>query len=701
MNLWTIPRGMKMHIRNRYFLATDIVLLILAAYLSFVFRLETLDLERYWKTFDQFLLLTLLITPLVFYWSGVYRCYWHYASISELLLLGSSVTITTAMISTSMLIIAVFDSTAPSLPYSIPFIFFLVTFAATSSPRLLLRLMLRHRYRLSKGRISSHQHQVNKVSNHPLRVVIMGAGSAGVMIVSELQQNPRADIAIVGFLDDDPGKHHLHIRTVPVLGNRYDIPDIVHRYKIDQVIIAMPSTPGKVIREILDICERVGVRTKVIPGLYELIDDKVHFSQVRDIQIEDLLRREPVRTDTTALAALLCGKCVLVTGGGGSIGSELCRQVLRYRPSALVMVGHGENSIFEIHNELQEHLARMVKSHDGAADEPVCLLHPVIADIRFASRLMGVFEQYRPDIVFHAAAHKHVPLMEHNPEEAISNNLFGTSNLLQASQAVNVERFVMISTDKAVNPTSIMGASKRAAELLVHQAALNTGRPYVAVRFGNVLGSRGSVVLTFKRQIAAGGPVTVTHPEMRRYFMTIPEAVQLVLQAAVLGKGGEVFTLDMGEQIKIVDLARDMIELCGLEVERDIEIVYSGLRPGEKLYEELFTPDETFERTTHEKIFIATNASQFVPPHLQHWIESLAIAVEQSDTEAILLVLQRLIPQHQLKQAFTSDSPQPLARELLLEPSTPAVPGQADQPDQQAEAGRQPADRLLAQALGK
>lgn len=700
MTAQTITNQIRLQIRNRYFLAADLVLLTFATYLSFVFRLDSLYLGTYWQTCASFLVLTLLLVPVIFYQMGVYRCYWYYASVGELLLLASAVAIASGFISITTLIISIFDSSILPVPRSIPFIFFLLALAATSSPRLLLRLLIKHQCRLRNlelhQRRSHTQHTQTKAS-HPLRVVIVGAGNAGVMIVTELQQNPQPDIHIIGFLDDDPNKHNLRIRNVPVLGNRTAIPHIVQHHSIDQVIIAMPSAPGKVIREILDICEHVGVQTKVIPGLYELIDDKVKYSQVRDIQIEDLLRRAPIDTDTTALNALLRGKRVLITGGGGSIGSELCRQVLRYRPSDLIIVGHGENSVFEIHNELQALLAKMLpQEHD--TDAPACRLHPVIADIRFANRIAGVFANYRPHIVFHAAAHKHVPLMEHNPVEAISNNLLGTRNLLVAAQTVNVEHFVMISTDKAVNPTSIMGASKRAAELLVHHAARNTGRSYVAVRFGNVLGSRGSVVLTFKKQIASGGPVTVTHPEMRRYFMTIPEAVQLVLQAGVLGKGGEVFTLDMGEQIRIVDLARDMIELCGLEVGRDIDIVYTGLRPGEKLYEELFTPDETFERTTHEKIFIAANASKFVPPHLHHWVESLALAVERNDAEAILLVLQRLVPQHQLKQAFTCDSQQPLAQELLLEPMMPMLPRQDEK---QVPLDTQPINHLLSQAVGQ
>ena len=421
---------------------------------------------------------------------------------------------------------------------------------------------------------------------------------------------------------------------------------MVERYSAHQVIIAMPTASGKVIREIVDICEHAEVQTQIMPGMYELLDGTVSVNHLRNVEIEDLLRRAPVETDIERVAALIRGKRVLVTGGGGSIGSELCRQIRRCRPAELIVLGHGENSVFDICNELNRLESREV-AQSGNGSEPM-KVRAVIADIRFGRRIHDVFADCRPHIVFHAAAHKHVPLMEVNPAEAISNNLGGTHNVLDAALAVDVEHFVMISTDKAVNPTSIMGASKRSAELLVHQAAQRSGKPYVAVRFGNVLGSRGSVVLTFKQQIAAGGPVTVTHPEMLRFFMTIPEAVQLVLQAAVLGTGGEVFVLDMGEPVKIVDLARDLIELSGLQEGRDIDIEFSGIRPGEKLYEELFIPGEAYERTRHEKIFIAGNASSFVDANLDDSVEALLAAAQRNDRMAIIRSLQKLIPESQL-----------------------------------------------------
>ncbi len=452
--------------------------------------------------------------------------------------------------------------------------------------------------------------------------------------------NPSLGYKVIGLIDDDPSKRRYSIYGVSVLGGRSDISAIVEKHGVEEVIIAMPTAPGVEIRAIVRICEDAGIQPRTIPGIYELLDGTVGLSQLRNVEIEDLLRREPVKTDFAAVQALLKGKRVLVTGGGGSIGSELCRQILRCQPEGIYLIGHGENSIFEIQNELLREAAKL------ARNETPTQVHAYIADTRFAERILRLFRQIRPDIVFHAAAHKHVPLMEANPAEAITNNVLGTRNVLNASLACNVGRFVMISTDKAVNPTSVMGASKRTAELLVHNAATSSQRPYVAVRFGNVLGSRGSVVLTFKRQIAAGGPVTVTHPDVKRYFMTIPEAVQLVLQSSVLGHGGEVFLLDMGEPVRIVDLAEDLIRLSGLEVGRDVAIEYTGMRPGEKLFEELFTTGEEYTRTEHQKIFIAANASTFVPESLDASIRALEQAAEDNDREAIVRNLQHLIPEY-------------------------------------------------------
>ena len=476
-----------------------------------------------------------------------------------------------------------------------------------------------------------------------------------MMSIVQSMRLARQNNVIVGFVDDNPHKRGVRINGAPVLGDRHDIPRLAAEYQINEVIIAMPSAPGKTIREIVAICERAGVRARIIPGIAELVDGRFSVNHIRDVQIEDLLRRAPIQTDMQAVGRLIRGRRVLVTGGGGSIGSEICRHVLRYEPSDLIILGHGENSVFAIHNELYRWLNTPRGESDSVDGDGQCrsyrtpTLHTVIADIRFSERIHAVFERYRPEIVFHAAAHKHVPLMEANPVEAVTNNVLGTRNLLDAAIVTGVERFVMISTDKAVNPTSITsGSSKRAAELLVHHAAKVSGRAFMAVRFGNVLGSRGSVVWTFKQQIAAGGPVTVTHPEMRRYFMTIPEAVQLVLQAAALGRGDEVFTLDMGEPVKILDLARDMIELSGLQVGRDIDIAFVELRPGEKLFEELFLPGEQCDHTSHEKIFIARDASRLVPADVLALIADLEEAALSDDTPRTVRLLRLIVQRSQL-----------------------------------------------------
>ena len=632
---------MSRYVRSPAYVAADVVALTLAAYLSYVLRLESIDLTGYWSGLAGFAALALIVTLIVFWLTGMYARYWRYASIEELLVLTGSVT-TSVVLSGSVILLI--DRLLPGMPddfvvpRSVPLIFLLVALAFTAGPRFTARLLAERGHR-----------PAGMPSGQP--VLIMGAGDAGAMIVREMQHNPQLGLLAVGFVDDDPRKQRLRIHNVPVLGNRYDLPRLVERYQARQVIIAMPTAPGKTIRELVAICEQAHVQTRIMPGIYELLDGRVSVNQLRDVEIEDLLRREPVRTDMAAIGELLRGKRVLVTGGGGSIGSELCRQIVRFEPAELIILGRGENSVFEIYQELSAALmSRQPPSAAGrtsAQSEATCHLATAIGDIRSWDRMWAVFEQHQPELVFHAAAHKHVPMMELNPAEAISNNVLGTQNLLNVAMAHQVQRFVMISTDKAVSPTSVMGASKRVAELLVHRAALVSQQPYLAVRFGNVLGSRGSVVPIFKKQIAAGGPVTVTHPDMRRYFMTIPEAVQLVLQAAVLGSGGEVFVLDMGEPVRIVDLARDLVELSGLELGRDIDIVFVGARPGEKLSEDLFIPGEHYERTRHQKILIASNASRLVPANLDDAIQGLATASQRNDAAAIIRILQELIPEYQ------------------------------------------------------
>lgn len=629
---------MKKQTLNRQFFTTDMVLLALAAYASFVLRTDSLALGAYWYTFGIFLSLTLIVTPLVFYCLGLYSRYWHYASTDELVLLTGSVTVATTLTSILTLITTWLGQVLVPLPPSVPFIFFLLALAATAGPRLGVQVIARQR------RGGDYNHPCSMFthcqSNQPrLAILIIGAGGAGARIAREMRHEACEHVELVGFVDDDPAKHNLRMYGVPVLGNRSSIPMLVQQHGIRQVIVALPDAPGSELRDILTICRQVSVKTSVLPALHELIDGRLNLSQVRDIQIEDLFRREPVTTDTAAISELLCGKRVLVVGAGGSVGSELCRQVLRYYPEELIMVGRGEHSICHIHSELKMQRALMEWPDDV---EPTHL-HPIIADIRFASRLQHIFEHYSPDIVFHAAAHKDIPLLEHNLVEAISSNILGTRLLLNAALEAGVQDFIMLSTDEAVAATTIMGASKRVAELLVQQAANVSNARYVTIRLGNILGSRGSVVQMFKQQIAEGGPVTVLHPDMTRCFMTPSEAVQLVFQATALASGGEVFTLDMGTPVRILDLVCDMIALSGLEPGRDIDIVFTGMRPGEPLHEATFALGEHYQPTAHERILLAPNARQPTPPHLHQWIENLAIAAERHDTTSIMLVLQTLV----------------------------------------------------------
>ncbi len=628
-----------MRIHNRHLFLLDCILLILAAYLSFVLRLDTVALGLAWPGFLLFVCIAVVITPLTLWRAGIYSRYWRYASVEELLLLAGSLTIGVVLTGALSWAVVILVPGAPNVPRSIPFIYLLLALSATAGPRLLLRLSARSTISLRSEKPGHSQAQP---------VLIMGAGAAGAMIVRELKSNPHLGLEPVGFLDDDLGKHDVRIHGIPVLGDRNDIPEMVAAHKAKLVIIAMPTTSGKTLREIVAICSQAGAETRIVPGLYELLGGTVSVRQLREVQIEDLLRRAPVQIDVTQVAALVHGKRVLVTGAGGSIGSELCRQIVRLGPADLMMVGHGENSIFDIHNELKAAVLK-VKEGPSAVHFDPARLHPIIADVRDADRLSALFAAYQPEVVFHAAAHKHVPLMEANEVEAITNNVMGTRNLVRAAMQGAVTHFVLISTDKAVNPVSVMGATKRIAELIVQQAARQTGRVFVAVRFGNVLGSRGSVIPFFRKQIAAGGPVTVTHPEMRRFFMTIPEAVQLVMQAAAIGSGGEVFVLDMGDPVYIKDLAQDLIRLSGLQPGHDIDVVFTGLRPGEKLYEEIFSDREAYNRTLHQKIFVSQNGrgpEEGPTSCLDVAVDELICAAQRGDGREVRRLLRVVVPEY-------------------------------------------------------
>ncbi|HVZ77663.1 MAG TPA: nucleoside-diphosphate sugar epimerase/dehydratase, partial [Gemmatimonadaceae bacterium] len=456
-------------------------------------------------------------------------------------------------------------------------------------------------------------------------VLIAGAGAVGQMILKEMLGNPQLGLKPVGFVDDDRLKQGLRVGNLPILGTLADAPHIIREMKIAEVVIAMPGAGGTVVRRVVQAALDAGAKTRTVPSLSEILTGEVTVAALRNVEIDDLLRRDAVQTDLRRVAQLAEDRTVLITGAGGSIGSELCRQLAVLSPARLILLGHGENPIFDILNELR-------RKH------PDLNITPVIADIRDKRRVNEIFDRHRPYAVFHAAAHKHVPLMEENVVEAVTNNVLGTRNIVDASVEFGAQHFVFISTDKAVRPTNVMGATKRVAEHVVRRAALAHHKNFVAVRFGNVLGSRGSVVPTFVRQIQEGGPVTVTHPEMRRYFMTIPEAVQLVLQAGAQGKGGELFMLDMGEPVKVVDLARDLIRLSGLTEGEDIEIQFTGIRPGEKLYEEMFFSDEMAEPTEHPKVLRARKDTiETWGDHLiQELVESAVAGQPADDLRAML-----------------------------------------------------------------
>ncbi|MCS0788049.1 polysaccharide biosynthesis protein [Cytobacillus firmus] len=432
------------------------------------------------------------------------------------------------------------------------------------------------------------------------RTLIIGAGSAGTMVARQLLKNNEAELHPIAFIDDDRRKDQLHILGLPVVGDITKIPDTVEKLGIENIIIAIPSLSRKELSLIFQECAKTKAKTQIMPMLEDLVTGKLSVSAFRDVKVEDLLGRSPVDLDIESISDYVTGKTVLVTGAGGSIGSEICRQIAQFKPQRLVLLGHGENSIYSIELELKERFSHL----------PIEFLTE-IADLQDAKKMMYVMSTYQPDVVYHAAAHKHVPLMERNPEEAVKNNIIGTRNVAEAASWHGVKTFVMVSTDKAVNPTSVMGASKRLAEMIVQNMDQNSETKFVAVRFGNVLGSRGSVIPLFKKQIEKGGPVTVTHPDMVRYFMTIPEASRLVIQAGALAKGGEIFVLDMGDPVKIVDLARNLIKLSGHSIE-EIGIKFTGIRPGEKLFEELLKAEEVHDQQIYPNIYIGKTANLYL-----------------------------------------------------------------------------------------
>ena len=629
---FTLPRP-QVQIRNRWLLLGDLILIVTSVLASFALRLDLGPaFADYLPSAWSMLIIALLVKPAVYYLFGLYRRLWVYASTRELRLIATATATASVIVALFVLLLRSVGGLQAGFPRSVLGIDWLLSLISVGGMRLAVRVLA------EAGQIS----QKGNGGARPREVVVIGAGDAGALVVREMQRNPQLNMMPVAFVDDDPEKVKKVIHGVRVEGTLTDLEKVLRRHVSPEVVMAIPTAPGSVVRQVTEICRRNAVPFRTMPGIYELIGGKVSVSRLRQVNISDLLRREPAKIDELAVGRTLKGKRVLVTGAGGSIGLELCRQAIRWEPAKLAMLGHGENSIFEALLDLKQ---------DSPDFDPV----PIIADIRDLDRIGEVFASFRPEVVFHAAAHKHVPMMELNVEEAATNNVLGTQSVVDAALDHGTERLVLLSTDKAVQPTSVYGATKRISELIVRSAALASGLPYATVRFGNVLGSRGSMVPLFQRQIASGGPVTITHPDMQRFFMTIPEAVHLVLQAASMGKGGELFVLKMGNQVRILDLAQDLIRLSGLEPGKDIEIVFTGVRPGEKLSEALWDEGIKYDPTAHPDIVNVIEEGAMQGDALAATVRELVQLAGEGDSEAILGLLRERVPANRLGEAPPPD----------------------------------------------
>ncbi|MBT3315689.1 MAG: polysaccharide biosynthesis protein [Anaerolineae bacterium] len=614
----------KPRLRNRYVLIGDLLVIVISVMGSFALRLDVGELPFYSPAIWVMAGVALLIKTPTYYFFGLYRRMWIYASVNELKLIAFAVTTASVAASGVMLLLLSAEFIRPGMPRSALGIDWLLSLVLIGGSRFALRILA------EQGSVSSNG------DGH--KALIIGAGDAGALVVREMQRTDKISYRPIGFLDDDAAKQKQEIYGVPIIGRLDDLARVLENHQVDEVIFAIPSLPGKFVREAADTCRKADVPFRTMPGIYELLGGKINVSRLRNVDITDLLRRPPARTNEKLLGASLKGKRVLVTGAGGSIGSELCRQISRWGAEEVILLGHGENSIFEALIELKE-------------DYPTIKFTPVIADIRHADRLERIFAKYQPQIIFHAAAHKHVPLMEArtNIEEAITNNVLGTQRLVDAALGSDIERLVMISTDKAVSPSNVYGATKRLAEMLVLDAAKQKSRAFTVVRFGNVLGSRGSIIPRFKRQISLGGPVTITHPDMERFFMTIPEAVHLVLQAAAMGEGGETFVLNMGEPVSILGLAKDLIRLSGLEPDEDIEIEITGIRPGEKMTEILWEAETSYDQTEHPDIFQLDGDEKLGHAPLFELVRRLDTFSRQGAADAIVSSLDEHVPGAEIK----------------------------------------------------
>jgi FlaA1/EpsC-like NDP-sugar epimerase len=587
-------------------------LLIVAAYvISFLLRFDFRLSEGYIRTVLKTIPALLIIKLLIFNYYHLFTGLWRYVNIDDIWRIVKASFLSTI----AFIVFVMIVHNTVGYPRSIFLLDWILCTGLIGGVRFATRLF-REKFRPARN-------------GKKQRALIVGAGAAGVMVLRETRSNKNVGVEIVGFVDDSPTKKNLHIQGVKILGTRRDIPAIVKQKEIDELIIAMPSARGEVIRDIIAGCQMPHLKVKIVPGLDKILDGDL-VVKPRDVKPEDLLGREAIKVDETEIGRYLSGKIVLVTGAGGSIGSEICRQIVNFKPKELILLDHNENEVYYLVVEFRTKF-------------PGLKFRTVIGDIKDIGLLKQVFSRYRPEVVFHSAAHKHVPLMQQNPVAAVKNNILGSRNLVYAAAHYKVERFVLISTDKAVNPVNIMGMTKRVAEMIVQAKAAGSKTKFMAVRFGNVLGSAGSVVPLFKKQIEEGGPITITHPEAKRYFMSIREAVTLVLQAAALGVGGEIFILDMGEQINIVDIAKTMIALSGLKEGKDITIKLIGLRDGEKISEEIFLDIEKDRVTKNEKIFV-TPSNHFDPIQLRKRIKELEYYANLEDEEHLITKLKELVP---------------------------------------------------------
>lgn len=610
--------------KDRKLVIYDIILLVVSLYFALLLKFDFNIPSEYMRFLKLSLIPVIGITLVSNRFFKLYSSIWKYASIEELMSIIYSVSLSNVafIIYSYFINFRFLENTYYRFPFSVHIIFWILSVVTLGGSRFLIRIVEE-----SKG-----EGEVNKRCK---KLLIIGAGDASSILIKEIKRHKNLNYNIIGLIDDDSSKKKKLISGVEVLGGRDDIVGICKKKGVEEIIIAIPSVDMDTKREIINICKKTGCKLKTLPGIYEIVDGRVNISKLRDVDIEDLLGREEVKLNNSNINRYIKDKIILVTGGGGSIGSELCRQISKFNPKELLILDIYENNVYNVQMELN-------------------YVHPelnkkvIIASIRDMKRMKNIFSQYKPDVVFHAAAHKHVPLMEMNPAEAVKNNIIGTYNVLKCCDEFNVKKFVQISTDKAVNPTNIMGATKKFCEMMVQAFDQVSSAEYVAVRFGNVLGSNGSVIPLFKKQIAHGGPVTVTHPEINRFFMTIPEAAQLVIQAGAMAHGGEIFVLDMGKPVKIVDLARDLITLSGYRPDIDIKIEYTGLRPGEKLYEEPLMNATTLTSTEHNKIFVEKSHNIDID-FIEKSIEQFKNVVNK-DKEDVFKLMEMKVPTYTRKK---------------------------------------------------